>query len=310
MPPPGSAVPALTQDEKMMFARWIDLGCPINSGDDGATPWGWFLDEIRPTLEVSKPRAAADLANLDEIVVGIADANSGIEPGSLSIRATFEIEGRAAGAELADLAAEIDDGIYRMVTSPQPVVPADGEIAFEVRDRQGNTTWVKRSLRSAATPVGPAIECDAVARNDCKTSEDARLTLRLLDDPTRKRLNWKWVSGDETVLADYGAPNDDTDYVLCIYADSGSGAGLAGDLVVGAGSRWTAKSNGFQYRDSSASRDGVKGVKLSAKSRNRGGIKIKAAGSGLPFDDSTIPAGADLTVQWVSSAGPCWQGGE
>ncbi len=35
MPPPGSGVPPLSDDEKMTFARWIDLGCPINFGDGG-----------------------------------------------------------------------------------------------------------------------------------------------------------------------------------------------------------------------------------------------------------------------------------
>ena len=46
MPPPGSAVPPLSEDEKMMFARWIDLGCPINTGQ---------LTSPRPT---QRPRGA------------------------------------------------------------------------------------------------------------------------------------------------------------------------------------------------------------------------------------------------------------
>ena len=40
-PPPGSGVPALSEDETMNFARWIDLGCPINVGQlssPAATP--------------------------------------------------------------------------------------------------------------------------------------------------------------------------------------------------------------------------------------------------------------------------------
>ena len=40
MPPPGSGVPALTQDEKMTIARWIDLGAPINGGNGGTLAVG------------------------------------------------------------------------------------------------------------------------------------------------------------------------------------------------------------------------------------------------------------------------------
>ncbi len=32
MPPPDSDAPALSDAEKMNFARWVDLGCPINTG--------------------------------------------------------------------------------------------------------------------------------------------------------------------------------------------------------------------------------------------------------------------------------------
>ena len=64
MPPPGSTVPALTTDEKMLFARWIDLGAPI---DYAQTSYGWFLDDLRPTLAVSAPRPNQNAAPLSEI---------------------------------------------------------------------------------------------------------------------------------------------------------------------------------------------------------------------------------------------------
>ena len=51
MPPPGSSVPPLSEDEKMPIARWIDLGCPIDTAQtDGSPGYGWFLDDLRPTL--------------------------------------------------------------------------------------------------------------------------------------------------------------------------------------------------------------------------------------------------------------------
>ena len=36
----------------MLFARWIDLGAPI---DYAHSSYGWFLDDLRPTLTLSLP---------------------------------------------------------------------------------------------------------------------------------------------------------------------------------------------------------------------------------------------------------------
>jgi hypothetical protein len=38
MPPPGSSVPPLSEDEKMTIARWIDLGCPIDTAQTDGSP--------------------------------------------------------------------------------------------------------------------------------------------------------------------------------------------------------------------------------------------------------------------------------
>ena len=66
MPPPGSGVPPLSEDEKMLFARWIDLGCPI---DWDQSAYGWFLDDLRPALDVSLPLFRPELVLCATIVV-------------------------------------------------------------------------------------------------------------------------------------------------------------------------------------------------------------------------------------------------
>jgi len=55
MPPPGSDVLPLTEDEKILFARWVDLGGLITSNEPGRTDYGWFLDDLRPILTLSAP---------------------------------------------------------------------------------------------------------------------------------------------------------------------------------------------------------------------------------------------------------------
>jgi hypothetical protein len=153
MPPPLSGVPALSADEKMTIARWIDLGAPINWGAGGTTPWGWFLDDLRPTLTLSAPRPGRNTAPLAEIRLGVADANSGVDPNSLSIHADFEVAGRAPGNELADLAEAIDDGIYRIAVQPPLTAATNAFVHAEVADYQGNVTRVERSFSvQGATP--------------------------------------------------------------------------------------------------------------------------------------------------------------
>jgi hypothetical protein len=138
---------ALTADQKITFARWIDLGCPINAGQGTADEaYGWFVDDVRPTLTVSAPRPGLSSAPLSLIRVGVADAYTGIQPGSLSITATIAIAGRAPGAQLADLAQPTGDGIFT-ITLPAPLTSAPAARLYaEVRDGQGNVTRVVRSF--------------------------------------------------------------------------------------------------------------------------------------------------------------------
>jgi len=135
MPPPP-ALP-LSAEERMAFVRWIDLGAPIDTGNPD---FGWTLDDLRPTLTISAPRAGFGDATLDRIRIGIADANSGIEPGSLSISADVALAGREAGSELADLAVEVESGVFELIVDPPLRSANRRHLHASVRDRQGNIT--------------------------------------------------------------------------------------------------------------------------------------------------------------------------
>ncbi|MEO8602844.1 MAG: hypothetical protein ABI629_09725, partial [bacterium] len=155
MPPPGSGVAPLSEDEKMLFARWIDLGAPINWADNGANAYGWFLDDLRPALDVSLPRPGINEAPLNAIRLGAADADSGVNWAMLSITADFAVNGRAAGAQLADLAQASGDGI-RTLTLATPISSrAAGNLAVSIEDVQGNITRVARrfSVQAAGGPT-------------------------------------------------------------------------------------------------------------------------------------------------------------
>ncbi|MBL8142002.1 MAG: hypothetical protein JNM38_12865 [Acidobacteria bacterium] len=143
MPPADSGVPPLSAAEKSMIARWIDLGAPIDTANGtGHEGYGWFLDDLRPTLEVSSPRAGVNTSPLSAIRIGVADAHSGIRAGSLSVTADFVVAGRPRGAELADLARQAGDGIYEIPLVPQSLPRAT--VRVSVSDAQGNVTRVER----------------------------------------------------------------------------------------------------------------------------------------------------------------------
>jgi hypothetical protein len=304
MPPPGSGVPPLTIDEKMAVARWIDLGCPINSGDDGATPWGWFLDEVRPTLAVSVPRPGENPGPLDRIRVGVADAH-GVAPGTLSITADFAVDGRPAGAELADLAADLGGGIHEITLAPPLAAPAEGLVHAAVADLQGNVTQVDRHFFVGnPPPVPPPAGRCASAPRTCADGRRAKLRL----DVVKRRLVWKWFGGTDVAASDLGDPvAGGTGYDLCVYDASGTLALGTGSPAGGAcGKRpcWKARGSGFRYRDPSARSAGVTKVTLRAGGAAK--LVVSARGALLPLP--AAPPEAPVIVQLVRSDDPavCW----
>lgn len=150
MPPPGSGVPALSADEKLTIARWVDLGCPIDQTTNGH---GWFLDDLRPALDVTLPRPGWNSGELGSLLIGAADGDSGLAAGSLSITADVSMAGRAPGAELADLATAVGDGIWSVAVSPTLTDVANAHLRVAVADQQGNVT---RVVRRFSVGQGPA----------------------------------------------------------------------------------------------------------------------------------------------------------
>jgi hypothetical protein len=148
MPPPDAEEPPLTEDEKMLFARWVDLGCPINRNEPGRKTLGWFLDDLRPTLTVSMPRSGVNSQPLTHIRIGAFDYYSGLDMNSLSVKANFPLNGKQPGTELASFFIPQGpyDYIWTMALHPELTNLSSGEIAVSIKDKQGNITKVVRSF--------------------------------------------------------------------------------------------------------------------------------------------------------------------
>ncbi len=150
---PAGGVPGLSIDEKITFARWIDLGSAIDVAATRGNPgMGWFEDNLRPTLTVSSPRPNYNPVAPSKIRFGMADANTGLDLATLSVTTTFPVQGRAAGAELADLAVQVGDGIWEIdLGGPLPKNLIDAHVRAAVADNQGNFKRVDVRFATAAT---------------------------------------------------------------------------------------------------------------------------------------------------------------
>jgi hypothetical protein len=196
MPPPGSGVPALSEDEKMTFARWIDLGCPINTGQldtPAAGALGWFLDENRPTLAIASPRPNINAGPLSEIRIGVADAYTGVNAATFSVKADFTVNGRPAGAELADLATIVAPGVRSIALTPPITTLASQHLTASVADGQGNVT--RQTARFSVQPDTLALRGIARAAGRVRlrffdTQPDQPRRIRYSADLTAPRAAW------------------------------------------------------------------------------------------------------------------------
>ena len=157
MPPPGSGVPPLSDDEKMTIARWIDLGAAITRQGD-ASYKGFFADELKPVLTVSSPRAGVNSHPIDAISIGMFDAYSGIDRSSLSVIASVVVDGIAAGTELASRFIEIASGVWTLSMSTPLANLPDARIAISVKDNAGNISRIDRSFSVAHDGTVDVIE--------------------------------------------------------------------------------------------------------------------------------------------------------
>src|SRR5262249_22602947 len=110
-------VDALTDEDKLTLVRWIDLGCPLEFGYGPEHPekcgYGWACDDQRPTLALTYPKAGEN-AQFTRILIGVADAYTGIDPQSLSVTADFELDGVAASQNLASKFTDKGEGVWEL----------------------------------------------------------------------------------------------------------------------------------------------------------------------------------------------------
>ncbi|VTR93469.1 Uncultured bacterium genome assembly Metasoil_fosmids_resub (Fragment) OS=uncultured bacterium PE=4 SV=1 [Gemmata massiliana] len=152
MPPPEAVkagkVAPLTDEDKLTLVRWIDLGCPIDLDYDPAAPqktsFGWALDDQRPTLALTSPKAGVN-PPLDRILIGMHDYGTGLDATSFTVTATFTANGAAPGTNLAEKFTALGGGVYELKLAT-PLTGTNEKLTVSVKDKQGNVTRIDRTF--------------------------------------------------------------------------------------------------------------------------------------------------------------------
>ena len=102
-----------------------------------------MLDDQRPTLALSAPRAGAN-PPLERFLLGMYDYN-GLDESSLQVVANFAVNGTPAGQNLAKQFKSSSASIWELKLAA-PLTVQKGVMTVSVRDRQGNVTRTERSF--------------------------------------------------------------------------------------------------------------------------------------------------------------------
>ncbi len=148
----------LSWDEKATLIRWIDLGAPIDNcawpGHPCGTPtWGWYEDDLRPTLWASPTVEEARAGPVSAITVAAYDLESGLAAGTLAVTFDVAIGGQPAGTNFA---AGLNPGNGATVAAPLPasvdLAASGGTMTVAIADVAGHVTRIVRTYSASAGP--------------------------------------------------------------------------------------------------------------------------------------------------------------
>ena len=140
----------LSDEDRLTLMRWIDLGCPIDLDHDASRSEsagvGWMLDDQRPTLTLTLPRAGAN-PPMSRILVGMYDSG-GLAMDSFRVVASFPVAGAAPGKDLARKFCPLSSGEWELKLDA-PITVARGTLTVSASDRQGNESRIERPFSAA-----------------------------------------------------------------------------------------------------------------------------------------------------------------
>lgn len=154
MPPPGSNAPALSWEEKMLIARWIDLGSGSDPSPAEFRDRGFLADQLGPVLNISSPRAER-MQQLTELSFGTFDYLSGVDRSRISVKASFFVNGKPPGTELFPDFTEGEKDVFTL-TLAQPLTNlGESDLTVSVFDTDGNKSELTTTFSVAPNGTPP-----------------------------------------------------------------------------------------------------------------------------------------------------------
>jgi hypothetical protein len=142
-------VAPLTDEDRRIIFRWIDLGCPIDASLDAKNAEkrgnGWLFDDQRPTLTLTYPQVGIN-ESVTRFLLGISDYHTGLDLDSFTVVADFPVDGVPAGENLAQKFKALPDSRWEL-TLAQPLKDSRrAKLTVAVKDRQGNVSSIERTF--------------------------------------------------------------------------------------------------------------------------------------------------------------------
>ena len=138
----------------------------------------------------------------------------------------------------------------------------------------------------------------------CKGTTDsgkAKLVLKNKDNDKSDLVLFRLSRGEATTFGELGDPTAGSDFELCVYQASGPEVLSIPAL---AGSKWSAITSGYRFKDKTRSPGGAQVAKIKAGEEGKTKLKLKGKGGNLsmPVLGLSLP----VTAQLRNSEGACW----
>jgi hypothetical protein len=306
-------------DVHRLLSDWsepaVTWSCPedtnlANSSPDCASPWngGAF-----------NPTAAASYTQSNALT------------GVVSIDVTAEVAAFLGGAGnfgwLIKKREENQNGVVEY-TSREGTAGQQPMLQLDVFIPPTNTPTVTPTATPTATPTGtptstftpsstptPNPLCGATPIAACRQSTQAGKSLLLLRAGASEKLQFKWIKGATTAIADFGDPTTAQTYTFCVYDETAGAAALKLQALLPPGGDcagkpcWKSTGKGFLYKDKNAAADGIQLLNLKSGADGKAKIILKGKGANLHLPALPLAQDHAVIAQLKNNRGPgeCWE---
>lgn len=165
--------------------------------------------------------------------------------------------------------------------------------------------------------AGADRECPTVAREDCLRSTEAEGSSLSMKDAFggADRLSWRLRSVEATSDLDIGTPTTTDDYVLCLYEEVDSSAGLVGEWNARAGVTcgdhpcWTLGGGKAEMRDSNLANGSIRKLTIRSGADGEAYVRVVAGGPAVALPALPLNTDAPVRIQLANLAtSACWEG--